>query len=157
VVVSAMKDDRRMVLSLNLSGESWHEADAPCQGEVGTIRSTGSVLMAPCPGDGSFDDAPLVVWRSWEGETWKPFVGVHHSSYVDDVIPRDDDSVFVVTGEGGLVVTEAGQEPVDLPLGKNDTSLQGEFVDRDHGVLLVTSPPRLLTTDDGGRTWSGFE
>jgi hypothetical protein len=157
VVVSAMRDDRRMVLSLNASGGSWHEAEAPCQGEVGALRSTGTALVAPCPGDGSFADAPLVVRRSWDGETWKPFAGVTHSSYVDDVVPIDDDSVFVVTGGGGLVVTETGQEHVALPLGKDGTSLHGEFVDAEHGYLLVTMPPRLLTTDDGGRTWSQFE
>ena len=154
VVVSAMKDDRRTVLTLNASGGSWHEADYPCQGEVGPIRTTGSVLMAPCPGDGSFSDAPLVVWRSWDGEMWKPFVGVDHTSYVDNTIPVDDDTVFVVTGKGGLVVTEDGQEQVDLPLGKNDGSLYGEFADAERGYLLVTSPPRLLDTDDGGRTWT---
>jgi photosystem II stability/assembly factor-like uncharacterized protein len=97
------------------------------------------------------------VRRSWDGETWKPFAGVTHSSYVDDVVPIDDDSVFVVTGGGGLVVTETGQEHVALPLGKDGTSLHGEFVDAEHGYLLVTMPPRLLTTDDGGRTWSQFE
>ena len=157
VVVSAMKDDRRMVLTLNASGGGWHEAEYPCQGEVGPARSTGTVLMASCPGDGSFSDAPLVVWRSWDGEMWKPFAGVTHSSYVDNVVPVDDDSAFVVTGEGGLVVTEDGQEKVDLPLGKSDGALHGEFADAEHGYLLVTSPPRLLATDDGGRTWSPFE
>ncbi len=155
VVVSAMKDDRRMVLTLNASGGSWHAAEYPCQGEVGALRGTGTVLMAPCPGDGSFADAPLVVWRSWDGEMWKPFAGVNHSSYVDNVFPIDDDSVFVVTGDGGLIVTETGQEQVDLPLGKNDGSLQGRVRPTPHrGYLLVTSPPRLLTTDDGGQTWT---
>lgn len=154
LVVAAFAGDRRVVLTRNVSGGGWREADAPCQGEVGTIRSTGSVLMAPCPGDGSFDDAPLVVWRSWEGDMWKPFVGVHHSSYVDDTVPVDDDTVFVVTGEGGLLVNEQGQEQVELPLRKDDTSLGGEFSDPEHGWLLVTSPARLLATEDGGRTWS---
>jgi hypothetical protein len=154
VVVSAMKDDRRMVLSLNASGGSWHEVEAPCQGEVGVIRSTGTVLMAPCPGDGTFSDAPLVVWRSWDGTMWKPFVGVHHSSYVETITPVDDDTVFVVTGDGGLVVTEKGQDRVELPIGKDDPTLYGEFVDQDHGSLLVASPPRLVTTEDGGRTWT---
>lgn len=154
VVVSAMKDDRRMVLSLNAAGGSWREAEAPCQGEVGAVRGTGTVLMAPCPGDGSFSDAPLVVWRSWDGVAWKPFVGVNHSSYVDDVIAIDDDSLFVVTGEGGILVSEKEQLQVRLPLDESDTSLQGEFVDADHGLLLVSSPQRLLVTDDGGRTWS---
>jgi hypothetical protein len=154
VVVSAMKDDRRMLLSLNSSGGSWHEAEYPCQGEVGPVRSTGTVLMAPCPGDGSFSDAPLVVWRSWDGEMWKPFAGVTHSSYVDNVFPIDDDAVFVVTGEGGLVVTEDGQGKVHLPVGRDVGSLYGEFADAERGYLLVTSPPRLLATDDGGRTWT---
>ena len=159
VVVSAMKDDRRMVLTLTASGGSWHwrEVEAPCQGEVGAIRGTGTALLAPCPGDGKFDDAQVVVWRSADGVTWKPFAGVHHSSYVDNVFPIDDDSVFVVTGEGGLIVTETGQEQVDLPLGKNDGSLRGEFVDAERGYLLVTSPPRLLATEDGGQTWSPVE
>ena len=153
VVVSAMKGERRMVLTLNASGGSWHQGEAPCQGEVGAIRGTGTVLMAPCPGDGTFSDAPLVVWRSWDGEQWKPFVGVTQS-YVDTAFPIDDDSVFVVTGDGGLVVTEDHQERVDLPLGKNDTALSGQFVDADRGYLLVASPQRLLATDDGGRTWT---
>jgi hypothetical protein len=94
------------------------------------------------------------VWRSWDGATWKPFVGVNHTSYVGNVFPIDDDAVFVVTGEGGQVVTEDGRVQVDLPLGHDDAAPLGQFVDAEHGYLLVTSPPRLLTTADGGRTWS---
>jgi hypothetical protein len=157
VVVSAMKADQRMMLTLNAAGGSWHEAEAPCQGEVGAIRRTGTELLAPCPGDGSFSDAPLVLWRSWDGEMWKPFAGVTHSSYVENVVPIDDDAVFVVTGDGGLVVTEDGQEQVDLPMGRSDGALYGEFADAEHGYLLVTSPPALLATEDGGHTWSPFE
>ncbi len=159
VVVSAMKDDRRMVLTLTTSGGSWHwrEVEAPCQGEVGAIRGTGTALLAPCPGDGKFDDAQVVVWRSADGVTWKPFAGVNHSSYVDNVFPIDDDSVFVVTGEGGLIVTETGQEQVELPLGKNGGSLYGTFTDAERGYLLVTSPSALLATEDGGHTWHRFE
>ena len=63
-----------------------------------------------------------------------------------------------MTGEGGLIVTETGQEQVDLPLGKDDDSaLSGRFVDADRGYLLVASPRRLLATDDGGRTWPRVE
>lgn len=154
LVLSTYVADRRKLVLMDSSGSHWREVEAPCQGEVPPIRSTGSVLVAVCPGDGSFGDAPAIIMESTDGETWAPFAGVRHSSYVDAVIPVDADTVFVVTGEGGLLVTAGGQEPVDLTLGQDESVISGEFVTPEHGYLLVAAPSRILSTTDGGRTWS---
>jgi hypothetical protein len=155
LVVTAYLDDRRVLL-LNDGGDTWRQGEPPCQGEAGPVRTSGTVLTMPCPAEGNAFDrgARVVVWRSADGETWTPFAGVRHSSFLDDVFPVDDATVFAVTGEGGLLVTSDGQERVDLPLGKDDTSLSGRFVSPERGYLLVTSPARLLGTEDGGRTWT---
>lgn len=154
LVLSTYIADRRKLVLMDSSGAHWREVDAPCQGEVPPISSTGSVLVAVCPGNGSFGDGPAVIVESPDGETWTPFAGVQHSSYVDAVVPVDGDTVLVVTGEGGLLVTADGQEPVDLTLGRDGSVIAGEFVTSQRGYLLVASPSRLLTTDDGGRTWT---
>ena len=148
--------DRRTLLLTDDGGETWREADAPCQGEAGPIRSTGTVLMAPCPADRRTDSgAELAILTSTDGSTWRhDLPGVDIASYVDDVFPIDDHSALVVTGDGGLVVTPDGQQPVDLPVGQNQAAVAGRFVDPDYGYLLVAPPRQLLGTEDGGRTWS---
>jgi photosystem II stability/assembly factor-like uncharacterized protein len=157
VVRATRRDsDRRVLLLTDDGGTSWQQADAPCQGEVGPIRSTGTALMAPCPADQSTDPgADLAILSSTDGRTWQrelPAVSV--TSYVDDVYPIDDHSAFVVAGEAGLIVTPGGQERVDLPIGRDQSAIAGGFVDPDYGYLLVAAPRRLLGTEDGGRTWS---
>ncbi|MGN6575331.1 MAG: hypothetical protein ACTHKG_06565 [Nocardioides sp.] len=158
LVVRATKrdSDRRSLLLTDDGGETWREYDAPCQGEVGPIRSAGTTLMAPCPADQRTDPgADLSILTSRDGHTWeRELSGVSVSSYVDDVYPIDSRSAFVVTGEGGVIVTPDGQERVDLPIGRDRTAITGRFVDPDYGYLLVAAPRQLLGTEDGGRTWS---
>jgi photosystem II stability/assembly factor-like uncharacterized protein len=157
LVVTAYLDDRRVLL-LNDGGDTWRQGQAPCQGEAGPVRTSGTILTMPCPAEGiTFDrGAQVIVWRSPDGETWTPFAGVRHSSYLDDVFPVDDTTVFAVTGDGGLLVTADGQEQVDLPTGKDDSSLFGRFVTPERGYLL-TSPQQLLGTEDGGHTWTRLD
>ena len=97
------------------------------------------------------------MWRSDDGESWQVLARIGVTSYLDLVVPIDRSTVLAVTGEGGLLVTEQGQQQVELPMGKDDRSLGGEFSDAEHGWLLVTSPARLLATEDGGRTWAPVE
>ena len=159
VVVSAMKDDRRMVLTLTASGGSWHwrEVEAPCQGEVGAIRGTGTALLAPCPGDGKLrrrpggrvaqrgrrhveavrGGEPLVVRRQRLPDRRRLGVRRHRRGRPDRHRDRP--------GAGGAA---AGQE--------RRLSLR-EFTDAERGYLLVTSPSTLLATEDGGHTWHRFE
>ncbi len=148
--------DRRTLLLTDDGGETWRQSDPPCQDEAGPIRSTGTVLTAPCPADQRTDPgAELTILTSRDGQTWRhELPGVDIASYVDDVYPIGDHSAFVVTGDGGLIVTPDGQEPVDLPTSENQTAVAGRFVDADYGYLLVAPPRQLLGTEDGGRTWS---
>ncbi len=158
LVVRATKrgSEQRALLLTDDGGETWRQADAPCQGEAGRIRSTGTVLMAPCPADQRTDPgAELTILTSTDAQTWRQELpGVDVASYVEDVYPIDDHSAFVVTGNGGLIVSPDGQEPVDLPIGESETAVTGRFVDPDYGYLLVATPRQLLGTEDGGRTWS---
>ncbi len=156
LVVTAYLDDRRVLL-LNDGGDTWRQGEPPCQGESGPVRTSGTVLTVPCPAEGNTFDrgAQVIVWRSADGETWTPFAGVRHSSYLDDVFPVDGATVFAVAGDAAACSSRpSGQEQVGLPLGKDDSSLFGRFVSPERGYLLITSPHQLLGTEDGGHTWT---
>ena len=165
VLTASVAEDRQLIV-MDPTGAHWYEVKAPCQGEVPPISTTGTALFEPCPSpDGLYGNvgAPWIV-RSTDGETWTHFAAVQPSSYVDAVVPVDDEQVLVVTGDGGLLVTADGQQPVALTLAKGETVISGKFVSPRRGYLLVggrggvglapSAPSRILSTTDGGHTWS---
>lgn len=150
--------DRRRLLLSDDAGDTWRAVDAPCQGEVGPIRSTGTVLMTPCPADQRTDpDADLAVLRSSDGSSWEQLAAVDATAHIDEVLPVDDDTAFVVTDDGALLVTADTQRRSELAVDEVGNVLAGRFVDADYGYLLTSSPRRLLGTENGGITWTPLE
>lgn len=150
IVTYSPSTGERVLLTSHDGGITWRESKLPCTGEFGPIRTTAKAMFLHC----SSNNRPgMDVWRSADGGHWSLMAHVRVATYVDDVVPVDDGTVLVVTGDGGLLVTADAQKPVGLHLAQDETVLFGKFVNRDLGYLVL-APQRMLRTTDGGQTWT---
>lgn len=150
IVTYSPSTAERVLLTSHDGGITWHESKLPCTGEFGPIRTTAKAMFLHCSGN---NRPGMDVWRSADGDHWRLLAHVRVATYVDDVVPVDDETVLVVTGDGGLLVTADAEKPVGLHLAQDETVLFGTFVNHDVGYLVLT-PQRMLRTTDGGLTWT---
>lgn len=118
----------------------------PCDHTPLPPRAARSVLWLTC----SEDDGLVHVLRSGDGATWTEVYA--SDATVPGSYPVSDDTTFVVTREGGRLISQGTAEDVSLGVEAGELITDGGFVTEKVG-FLVTEAGRVLRTDDGGHSW----
>ena len=131
-------------------GSTWSTLDAPCAGE-----KAGSAAFLLCrASDGSASAGPTVYWTQ-DFTSWS--VLGRAKAGITGVQAVGDDRLLVV-GRGGhaTLMSPAGATPVDLPLAASgdqtdESSWSGATA---YVGVYGDGDPYLITSSDGGHTWS---
>lgn len=137
-------------------GSTWSSLQTPCTGEK--AGSVAFVLCPPSPGtEGTSSASPTVYWTK-DFVSWT--VLGRAKAGITDVQAVGDDRILVV-GRGGhaTLMTPGGATPVHLPVAAGDQTDESSWSGATayvgvYGEDETKTDPYLITSSDGGRTWS---